>query len=182
VSADPLYKLHVGDSNAEREAIDLMRIFDRWRADYGFALLLPVHCRKPPPGAKFSMHEFFGSSAYTRGAEVVVGLQMLRSGYSRLHFFKDRDGDLPLGEQWGLLFDRHEGFRRDPNDDKPKETAADKVRAILEAQPGMTIDQLAVEVEVSERTIRKALKQLGAQEHGSGPTTRQWSLLDEDEQ
>ena len=110
VLADPLYKLHAGDSNAERESVDLMRTFDTWREVFGFALVLPVHCRKPPQGAKFSMHEMFGSSAYLRGAEVVLGLQMLREGFSRLHFFKDRDGDLPLGAVWSLLFDREHGL------------------------------------------------------------------------
>jgi hypothetical protein len=116
VVADPLYKLHSGDSNAEREAVDLMRRFDAWRDKHGFALLLPVHCRKPSPGSKFSIHDLFGSSAYVRGAEVVLGLQRLRDGYSKLHFLKDRDGDLPIGAAWGLMFDRERGFRRDPKD------------------------------------------------------------------
>jgi RecA-family ATPase len=68
VLADPLYKLHSGDSNDERQAVELMKRFDAWRERYGFALLLPVHLRKPPQNAKFSIHEFFGSSAYQRGA------------------------------------------------------------------------------------------------------------------
>lgn len=122
VVADPLYKLYTGDSNEERAAVDLMRRFDAWREQHRFALVVPVHCRKPPVGAKFSLHEFFGSSAYLRGAEVVVGLQRLRDGYSRLDFFKDRDGDLPIGAKWGLLFDRQDGFRRDPEDDAPSRT------------------------------------------------------------
>ena len=53
-----------------------------------------------------------------RGAEVVLGLQRVRDGYAKLHFLKDRDGDLPIGAAWGLLFDREQGFRRDPNDGK----------------------------------------------------------------
>jgi AAA domain len=116
VVADPLYKLHTGDSNDEREAVDLMRRFDGWRERFGFALLLPVHCRKPVPGMKFSIHDLFGSSAYVRGAEVVLGLRRVSDGYAKLHFLKDRDGDLPIGVAWGLLFDQEEGFRRDPND------------------------------------------------------------------
>jgi hypothetical protein len=116
VVADPLYKLHTGDSNDEREAVDLMRRFDGWRERFGFALLLPVHCRKPVPGMKFSIHDLFGSSAYVRGAEVVLGLRRVSDGYAKLHFLKDRDGDLPIGVAWGLLFDQETGFRRDPND------------------------------------------------------------------
>ena len=102
------------------------------------------------------MHEFFGSTAYLRGAEVVLGLQMLRDGYSRLHFFKDRDGDLPLGEAWGSLFDRESGYRRDPDDGKPKQTAAHKVSELLQVDPGMTIAQLVEASGYAERTVKDA--------------------------
>jgi hypothetical protein len=44
----------------------------------------------------------------------------VRLGYSRLQFLKDRDGDLPAGEAWGILFDREHGFRREPEDTKPR--------------------------------------------------------------
>jgi len=176
VVADPLYKLHAGDSNDERSAVDLMKLFDGWREQHGFCLLLPVHCRKPPPGVKFSMHEFFGSTAYLRGAEVVLGLQRLRDGYSRLHFFKDRDGDLPLGEAWGLLFNRESGYRRDPDDGKPKLTAADKVRELLEADPGMTISDLVNATDYARRTVERALKDLGAAEKSGPDNLKQWTL------
>ena len=181
VIADPLYKLHAGDSNEERAAVDLMRRFDRWREEHRFAFVLPVHCRKPPVGAKFTMHEFFGSSAYLRGAEVVVGLERVRDGYSRLHFFKDRDGDLPVGTKWGLLFDREAGFRRDPDDGAPKQTAGDKIRDLLAAQPGMTEAQIIEAYGYAERTVRKALKQLGATSIRPGKTAPMlWELTDED--
>jgi len=162
VLADPLYKLHRGDSNAEREAVDLMRRFDAWRAEYGFALLLPAHCRKPKPDTRFSIHDLFGSSGYTRGPEVVLGLQRLRDGYSRLHFLKDRDGDLPIGESWGLLFDREQGFRRDPDNGKRKPTTAEHVRELLEQEPWLTKDQLAEATGKAERTVEAALRELRA--------------------
>lgn len=158
VLADPLYKLHRGDSNAERAAVDLMRTLDRWRERYGFALILLVHTRKPPPGSKFSIHEFFGSSAYLRGAEIVLGLQLVRDGYSRLHYFKDRDGELPVRKSWGLLFDRAEGYRRDPEDGERKQTAAEMVAELLEADPTMTDAQLMAATDKKERTIRNARK------------------------
>lgn len=182
VIADPLYKLHRGDSNEERAAIDLMRRFDAWREHYRFAFMLPVHCRKPPQDAKFSMHEFFGSTAYLRGAEVVIGLQLIRDGYSRLHFFKDRDGDLPITEKWGLLFDREEGYRRDPEDGQPKQTAKDKVRELLTDQPYMTEKQLMAATGAAERTVRNALKAIGAESiRGSADTPKRWYLVDEDD-
>lgn len=155
---DPLYKLHTGDSNDERAAVDLMRRLDAWRAEFGFALILTTHLRKEPAnGTKLTLHEFFGSSAYSRGAEVIVGLRRLRPGYSRLHFLKDRDGDLPIGEQWGLLFDREQGgFKRDPNDKKP--SALERLRELRAADPEITQAQAAAALDVSERTVRNHWK------------------------
>lgn len=159
VVIDPLYKLHTGDSNAEREAVDLMKRMDRWREKYNFALVLPIHCRKPIPGAKFSIHDLFGSSAYVRGAEVVLGLRRVGDGYAKLHYLKDRDGDLPIGAAWGLIFDRETGFTRDPTDGK-REKTSDKLAALLEEEPGLTEDQLAQTLGVTVRTIRRAKKEL----------------------
>jgi hypothetical protein len=175
VLADPLYKLHRGDSNEERHAVDLMRRLDQWRADLGFALLLTTHPRKrQPQGTRFTIDELFGSGAYTRGAEVVLGLKRLRPGYSRLHFFKDRDGDLPsIDETWGLLFDQERGFRRDPEDGQVKPSAADRVSELLVADPGMSMEQLETASGYKERTVRDALKALGAV--GSGKPKR-WTL------
>lgn len=161
VSADPLYKLHGGDSNAEREAVDLMRRFDAWREEHHFALILPVHLRKPPPGAKFSLNEFFGSSAYLRGAEVVIGIQRVSDGYSRLHFLKDRDGDLPVPSAWGLLYDREQGFRRDPKDGASEPTCKDRVRDLL-TESDYTAEQLAEVTGNAPRTVKRALTELGA--------------------
>ena len=171
VICDPLYKLHAGDSNAEREAVDLMRRFDAWRERLRFALLLPVHCRKPVPGTKFSIHDLFGSSAYVRGAEVVLGLQRVRDGYSKLHFLKDRDGDLPIGTAWGLLFDREHGFERDPDDGKREPTAAEQVRELLEESPWMTKEQLIESTGKKLRTIEGALRELDAVAERRGGST-----------
>ena len=183
VIADPLYKLHAGDSNEERAAVNLMRRFDGWREQHRFAFVLPVHCRKPPPGAKFTMHEFFGSSAYLRGAEVVLGLQRVRDGYAFLHFFKDRDGDLPTSAKWGLLFDRERSYRRDPQDGAPKQTAADKVRELLEAQPGLTQAQIIDATGYAERTVRDTLNKLGATHKRAGQTAPMlWDLPTEEAQ
>lgn len=153
VCIDPLYKAHTGDSNAEREAVDLMRYLDGLREAFGFALIVATHCRKPQPGSKFSIHDVFGSSAYVRGAEIVLGLQRLRDGYSRLHFLKDRDGDLPIGQRWGLLFTHEDGFKRDPKDGQPG--TQERLRELREADPEITQTQAAEALGVSDRTIRK---------------------------
>jgi hypothetical protein len=171
VAVDPLYKLHTGDANDERSAIDIMRRLDAWRDQYRFALVMPVHCRKPLPGTKFSIHDLFGSSAYTRGAEVVLGLRRVGDGYAKLHFLKDRDGDLPIGAAWGLLFNRDTLFTRDPNDGR-RDTAADKVSAMLADDPLLTNEQVATATGVSIRTVQRVRKTID-------PDAAQHSLTDE---
>jgi AAA domain len=169
VAADPTYKLHRGDSNAEREVVDLMRIFDAWRARYGFALLMPTHCRKPPMNqSTLSIHDLFGSSAYVRGAEVVLGLQLVGDGYSRLHFFKSRDPGLPVRTRWGLLYDRQSGFRRDPKDGQP--STAERLGELRASDPSITQAAAAEALGVAERTVRRHWKQ-----------DEQKTLLEEDE-
>lgn len=174
VAFDPLYKLHTGDSNDERHAVDLMRVFDAWRTEYHFALLLGCHTRKMPSGlesaAKLTISDIFGSGAYTRGAEVVLGIQRVRNGFARLYFFKDRDGELEVGGRWGLVFDRAQGFRRDPKDGEPP--TAEKLQALRAADPGITQKQAAEELGVTERTIQR---------HWQGDDDRQPQLLDQDE-
>jgi len=108
----------------------------------------------------------------------VVGLQRVRDGYSRLLFFKDRDGDLPIGAAWGLLFDRERGYRRDPDDEKPKQTAAEVISELLERQPEMTEGQIVEATNYAERTVRKALRDLGAIERRTGPQGEKSSSID----
>lgn len=159
---DPLYKLHGGDSNEERDAVALMRRLDAWREKHDFALLLATHCRKPYQRSSLTLHDLFGSSAYTRGAEVVLGIQKVGPGRSRLHFFKDRPGDLPQGEFWMLSFDREAGFQRDPDDSPQGARAIDLVRALITERPGLTKAEIQEATGKKERTVSKALKDLAA--------------------
>ena len=165
IIADPLYKLHQGNPNDERKAVDLMRQFDRWREMYGFALILPMHCRKPQPGAPFSIHDIAGSSAYTHGAEVICGLKRVERGFSHLYWWKDREGDLDcIGERWGLIHDE-EGFHRAPQD-KEEQPVWAKVRDVLERNPGMSMDELRDATGAKQRTIKNALESIGATNNG----------------
>lgn len=112
---DPYYKAHrADDPNAERNIVDLMRQLDALRVIYQFALLLPAHPRKAAPdqhgSRRLTIHDVAGSGAVTRGAEIVLGLERLGTGYARLRYLKDRDGDLPVGDAVGLLYDRDSGF------------------------------------------------------------------------
>jgi hypothetical protein len=158
VVLDPLYKLHAGDSNVERAAVDLMRLFDAWRERYRFALVLPVHLRKPIPGERFSIHDIFGASAYVRGAEVVVGIRRVSHGYAELHFFKDRDGELEVGAKWGLLFDREQGYRRDPKDEEPPRDLAADIAAWLDEHPRSTTNAVVVGVGAGKGRVSDTLK------------------------
>ena len=158
VLADPLYKLHGGNSNDEREAVNLMRRFDGWRERFGFALPLPVHLRKPIPGEKFSIHDVFGSSAYVRGAEVVLGLRRVSNGFAELHFFKDRDGDLAVGDKWGLLFDRESGYRRAPEEVESEEEMTERLLAFVRENPGQSTTKVTDAVEGRKAKLTRILR------------------------
>lgn len=123
VALDPYYKAHRGDANDERAVVDLMRRLDGLRDRYGFGLILPAHPRKESPGntgpRRLSLSDVAGSGGLTRGAEIVVAIEKVAHGMARLRFLKDRDGDLPVGSVWNLLYERGEGFRRDPKDTEP---------------------------------------------------------------
>jgi hypothetical protein len=120
VLCDPLYKCHRGDPNDTRAAAELMRRFDDWRDRYQFALILPMHCRKPQNqhGApKLSPHDLFGSSAYQWGAEMLLGVERKSPGMTWVHWWKDREGDAAedgatVGNHWPVHFDRKRGFQR----------------------------------------------------------------------
>ena len=125
VILDPFYKAHrAADPNQERPVVELMRVLDRIRTEYRFALLLPAHPRKEQQsrGArKLTVHDVAGTGAITRGAEVVIAIERLAHGAARLRFLKDRDGDLPVGDTLALLYDRERGFRRGADESEERE-------------------------------------------------------------
>jgi hypothetical protein len=189
VDADPLYKLHRADSSSERDAVKLMSLFDKWRMAQDcpwepFGLLMPMHARKPPPKTKFTMAEIFGSTAWVRGAEVVMGIQQVNHGYSMLYPWKKRNriGDVEgvtfqKGDTIGLVYDDKHLFRRGAG--RPKETADEQVRRlVLEERQleGWTVEMLCEAVKgrgggsASRTTIDRALKNMGKSvEKRTGP-------------
>jgi hypothetical protein len=66
------------------------------------------------------MHDIAaGSGAILRGAEVVLGLDIVKAGETRLYVFKHRDGDdeLPVfDDPWTLTFSRETGYERQHRD------------------------------------------------------------------
>lgn len=162
VVIDPLYKLHTGDSNDERAATDLLKVLDEWRDTYGFALVLVAHTRKALSGNRYppTIHDVFGSSAYTRAPEIVLGISRQGNGRGRLHIMKDRDGDLDIGSKLPLLFTPDEGYQIDPHPGKPN--TLDLVRDLLHEHPeGLTKKQLEEKTDKSQTTIENALNKLG---------------------
>jgi hypothetical protein len=176
VLADPLYKLSRGDPNDSQAATELMRRFDDWRERYGFALLLPMHCRKPSARSALSPHDLFGSSAYQWGAEILLGLERPQTAddgaFSLFHLWKDRDGEvaetMPLNGKWGLMFDRLTGFRRAQ---KPKRlNARDVIHGLLkQADRALTAyelqDMWPADKAPKIRTIRSSLEAIPGVTH-----------------
>jgi hypothetical protein len=190
VAFDPYYKAHrAEDSNAERQIDDLMRRLDGLRARHGFALILGAHPRKPPVGQQpaLTIHDVAGSGAAVRGAETIVAIERVSDGYSRLRFLKDRAGRLPVGDAWGLLFDRDDGYRRDPNDGKLRDIRAELLEALADGE-WRTMSELRAKdtgIGADPDTIRPVLDALrtdGLLEYCVGPPGRKhnskcWRLL-----
>lgn len=192
VVLDPLYKLHTGDPNDEREAVALMRLFDRWRTQFGFNLMIPSHMRKPSSGGKqrdkdFTMHEIFGASAYLRGAETVVGIKLISDGLSHLHFFKTRSPGLPVRTHWPLRYNRHTGFTiwESPNEraQRERDVAVQKIRSLLEEAGGAGVEwqMLAGETGRGRTFVFDVLKELMAVSFSSpiSPKVKLWMLPDQ---
>jgi AAA domain-containing protein len=164
---DPYYKAHRGDANDERAVVDLMRFLDSLRAEYEFALILPAHPRKDASSngtRKLTLHDVAGSGAVVRGAELVIAIERLSHGYARLRILKDRDGDLPVGEAWPLIFERGEGFKLDPKEER---TAEELEQHVLEDESGewRTVKEWATYLGIREKRARELLERLAETEH-----------------
>jgi len=164
VTLDPYYKAHrAEDPNAERPIIDLMRLLDGLRAAYGFALLLPVHPRKPDNtqrGARrLTIHDVAGSGAVTRGAEIVLAVERLGHGAARLRYLKDRDGELAVGEALPLLYTRERGFWVNEESTETDEGAMAKLLAGPQ-ETWMTTREWAREVRVDHNRTKRLLEEM----------------------
>lgn len=165
VCLDPLYKSHRGDSNDEREAVDFMRLLDRWRSELGFALILPVHTRKgskQAPDAAPTMDDIFGSGAFARGAEIIFGLQQTNptTGFCNLHVWKHRPGWLRR-DSISMVFKRDEGYRR-THSEEMKHTNEQKIIGVLQKRGPLSGEELAMEIpDMNLQAIRKAVSRSG---------------------
>lgn len=167
VMFDPLYKLHDGDANDEQAMVKLMKMLDGWRTEFGFSLLIPAHLRKADKTGRSrpSIDDIAGSQVIVRGAEVVLGLELLTGipegsdavGKSRLFFWKDREGWLPVGSEWMLSFRPNPvGYIRD--DEATLTTAQLIIARLAKAYPeGYTAEALAKLVDKSKRTVQRAI-------------------------
>jgi len=163
VVVDPAYKVASIDSNSEREVVDLMRLFDRWRAEYGFAFIMPVHTRKGDkknPGGQPTLDDIFGSGAFSRGAEVILGLRMGEPGYSRMYVWKHRPGGLDKNTHFDMTFDRDNGFSLIHRE--AIQTVQQLIESVLARKPeGVTAQTLSDETGKSKEQIRKIVSQSG---------------------
>ena len=67
------------------------------------------------------------------------------------------------------MFNREQGFRRDPKDGQKEPTTADRVAELLASAPfQFGQEQLSEMIGVTDRTIREALKKLEADKKPTG--------------
>ena len=157
---DPAYKIASIDSNNEREVVDLMRLLDRWRAAHGFALVMPVHTRKglkQQQGGQPSMDDIFGSGAFSRGAEIILGLRRPGPGFARMYVWKHRPGMVDAGTHVDAKFDRDSGFTRMDRDDGKSLSQMIVSLLNLHAQ-GMTLMELSEQMGRTPEAIRHGIR------------------------
>lgn len=155
---DPLYQMHAGSGNDQLVATRVLESLEQWRREFNCALIVPMHMRKPHPqaGNKISKNEIAGLGDWLRPFEVVLGLQVMSAGSSRLWFFKDRNGDGPaLNSFWWLSFDRDKGFARTKKEERDRLHRA--VTALLKDDHGVTMTQLLEAAEGDEVNLKRWL-------------------------
>lgn len=160
VLMDPLYQMHVGSGNDEEIAASLMNVVDGWSREFDFALVIPMHARKPHPqaGKNMTIHDIAGVGTWLRNAEFVVGLQVMSAGQSRVHFFKDRVGDGPeIRSHWFLNFNRETGYSRSHIEEMQARRA--EWNEMLARSEGVTLAELA-EAGADLRFIGKVKKDM----------------------
>lgn len=117
VLLDPAYQLVAEEPTEDAQAQALVRMLDGWRSRFGFCLVIPMHCRKAAQqGHGLTIHDIHGRGMMLRNAEVVMGIERVKKGEAKLHWWKDRDGDLdvPLSSYWKMKFDRSNLFQWAP--------------------------------------------------------------------
>jgi hypothetical protein len=126
---DPVYKLFIGrDMNEQVEISSFIHTIQKLRTKYGFAIILPMHPRKPGQmTSPLGMHDLYGSMLWSAWAEVCVMIHREEGNHSILRWEKDRNGEAPTGDKWTLAFEAGRGFRRSIGD--------------LPGSAGITIDE-----------------------------------------
>lgn len=115
VLVDPVYKLFLGANVNEQEVISaFIKAIDDLRAKYGFAVLLPMHPRKPMQGTgnRLTMHDLYGNAIWSWWAETVILVQRTTGNGTIMRFDKDRLGEMQAGEEWTLTYAPGKGFTR----------------------------------------------------------------------
>lgn len=111
VLLDPAYQLVSTDSRTAM--LKMVSLLDRLRAEYGFAVLLPMHPRKSTTSTRrrvLGLDDVAGTGASIWNAELVLGLERVADGQALLRVLKDRDGALGQGLELPLAFVRGQGF------------------------------------------------------------------------
>lgn len=160
VLLDPAYKTFIGKNNEEEVIKELVAVMDRWRVEHEFALILPMHCRKQQAGG-FSMHDLAGSYIWSAWAETIVGVRRKGRVGLELHFWKDREGDLPT-EKWDLYYEKDNGLYVRDIERGVKLPLTMKIWRMLQDRRGewFTRKQIEHEVDASDRAVAAAMREI----------------------
>lgn len=164
VVLDPVTKSFLGNPSDVEMVIRVSRFMDSLRNLYGFALLTPMHPRKPMAAGdtRVAVHDAYGSGFWTWGAEVVLGVWREEGDIGVLEVLKDRSADLKLNQKFHYTLDpRTQGIKMLEGGAATQTSQADAVNALyelLQSAPGAWFERSMAEeaMNMDRATVNRA--------------------------
>jgi len=163
VTIDPYYKLFRETGSAMDRVLteEVLHILDTMAKETGTCLIIPAHARKMDAKYMMRADDIYGPSILQRNASVILGIQIIAFGKSRLHFFKDRFGELPVKDHWVLNFHKMTGFSVEGRSMTEVSERDGKVaQTMLEAGRPLKMREIAERVGITNAQVAKSLEAL----------------------
>jgi biotin operon repressor len=163
LTLDPYYKTfrETGTPFDRVLTEEVLHILDELAKEYEVCLLIPSHARKLDSKYMMRADDIYGPSILQRNASVILGVQIVAYGKSRLFFFKDRFGDLPVRDHWILDFHKSTGYRVEARSMGEVNERDGKVAGtMLEAGRPLKMKEIAERLGITNTQVAKSLDTL----------------------
>jgi hypothetical protein len=163
VTIDPYYKLFRETGSAMDRVLteEVLEVLDTLAKETETCLIIPAHARKMEAKYMMRLDDIYGPSILTRNASVILGIQIIAFGKSRLHFFKDRFGELPVKDHWVLNFHKMTGYSVEGRSMTEVSERDGKVAAVMiDAGRPLKMKEIAERLGITNSQVAKSLDAL----------------------